>query len=104
MRSERWLSWSIGLVFGFGAGAMTLTGVLWFTAIALLAFAFVAARSYAFLSGAFAGFGLGWLALLAWTAQATPSMVAFLAFGFALILVGSVIGIAAWRRRAAQLA
>lgn len=66
MRTEGRTSWLIGLVFGASAGIMVLLGggPFLFLSVAFLALAFVAARSLAFLSGAFVGLGGGWLTLI----------------------------------------
>lgn len=118
LRSESWPSWGIGLVFGAAAAFMVLLGGAPFLALslALLALAFVAARSLAFVSGAFLGVGGLWFAL---TVRAQLACDAFNAapnqgcegFGVAQFLVvcavvsgvGLVLGLLAWGRRGAQL-
>jgi len=118
LRSERWPSWGVGLAFGAAAGFMVLLGGAPFLALSVgfLALAFVAARSLAFLSGAFIGVGGLWVAL---TVRAQLACDAFDAapnqgcqgFGVGQFLVvsavvlglGLLLGVLAWRRRAGQL-
>ncbi len=115
LRSESWPSWGVGIVFGAAAGFMILVGGAPFMvlSVAFLTLAFVAARSLAFLSGAFLGVGGLWLAL---TVRAQLACDAFDAganqgcqgFGVGQFLVvsavvlglGLLLGVLARRRRA----
>lgn len=118
LRSESWPSWGIGVVFGGAAGFLIIVGGAPFLALSLafLTLAFVAARSLAFLSGAFLGPGGLWFAL---TVRAQLACDAFdrganqgcQGFGVGQFLVvsavvfgiGLLLGVIAWRRRAGQL-
>lgn len=117
MRSEGWPSWLVGLVFGAAAGIMVLLGgaPFLFLSLAFLALAFVAARSLAFLSGAFAGLGGTSLALtvraqlICDAFNAAPNqgctgygVAPFLALSAAILIVGALLGLGAWRRRSSQ--
>ncbi len=117
MRSEGWPSWLIGLVFGAAASIMVLLGggPFWFVSVAFLALAFVAARSLAFLSGAFVGLGGTWLALVVRAQLACDVFNAvpnqgcrghgvepFITLSAGILVVGVLLGMGAWRRRAGQ--
>jgi hypothetical protein len=117
MRSESWPSWLIGLLFGVAAGMMVLLGggPFFFLSVAFLALAFVAARSLAYLSGAFVGLGGSWLALtvraqlLCDAFNAAPNQGCtgygvgqFIALSAGIVVVGVLLGLGAWRRRAGQ--
>ncbi len=117
LRSERWPSWGIGLLFGAAAGFMIIVSGTPGLALSLafLALAFVAARSVAFLSGAFLGVGGLWFALtvraqLACDAFDRGSNQGCQGFGVDQFLVvsavvfgiGLLLGVIAWRRRAGQ--
>lgn len=116
LRTEGWPSWGVGLVFGAAAGFMVLLGGAPFLAlsVAFLALAFVAARSLAFLSGAFLGVGGLWFALTVRAQLACDAFDAapnqgcqgfgvgqFLIVGAVVVGLGLLVGIVAWRRRAA---
>ncbi len=117
MRSESWPSWLIGLVFGVVAGILVLLGggPFLFLSLAFLALAFVAARSLALLSGAFVGIGASWLAVTVRAQLACDAFNAgpnqgcrgygvgpFIALSAGIVVVGVLLGIGAWRRRAGQ--
>lgn len=126
MRPEGWPSWLIGLVFGAAAGLVILLGgapardlgtgaFLGLAFLVLLALAFVAARNLAFLSGAFAGLGGTWLALTVRAQLACDAFNAdpiqgctgygvgpFLGVSAGMLVVGVLLGLGAWRRRAGQ--
>jgi hypothetical protein len=117
MRGEAWPPWAVGLVFGgivglpiasFGLPMLVLS-------VALVALAFMVARNLAFLSGAVTGIGGIWLALLARAELACEAYDAapnqgcessgvepFAMLGVVVVAVGVLIGLLAWRRRAAQ--
>ncbi|MEO8245885.1 MAG: hypothetical protein ABI622_02080 [Chloroflexota bacterium] len=114
LRSESWPSWGVGLVFGTAAGFMIIGGGAPFLALSLavLALAFVAARSLAFLSGAFLGLGGLWFGLtvraqLACEADRTclgsEGVGQFLALSAVVFGIGLLLSVIAWRRRAGQL-
>lgn len=65
-RSESWPGWGIGLLSGAAAGFLVLLGgaPLLAVSVLLLALAFVAARSLAFVSGVAMGLGGLWCALV----------------------------------------
>ncbi len=115
MRSETWLSWAVGLLFGAAAGFMVLVGGAPFLmlSVAFLALAFVAARSLAFLSGAFIGLGGLWVALTVRAQLACDAFDAapnqgcrgfgvgeFLVISTVILGVGLLLGVIARRRRA----
>lgn len=118
LRSEGWPSWGVGLVFGAAAGFMVLVGgaPLLALSLAFLALAFVAARSLAFLSGAFLGVGGLWFALTVRAQLACDAFDAapnqgcqgfgvgqFLIVGAVVFGLGLLLGVLAWRRRAAHV-
>jgi hypothetical protein len=117
MRSESWPSWLIGLVFGVAAGILVLLGggPFFFLSVAFLALAFAAARSLAFLSGAFVGLGGTWLALTVRAQLACDAFNAapnqgcsgygvgpFIALSAGIFAVGLLLALGAWRRRAGR--
>jgi hypothetical protein len=115
MRADGWTSWLIGLAFGVAAGGLVLLGgtPILFLSLAMLALAFAANRSLAFVSGAFAGVGGTWLALTiraqlaCYAFNAAPNQGCtghgvgpFIGLSLGILAVGAVLGIGAWRRRA----
>lgn len=119
LRAESWRSWGIGLVFGAATGFLLVLGGPLFLVliVGVLALAFVAARSLAFLSGMFLGMGGLWLALTVRAQLACDAFDAapnrgcessgvgqFLAVCLILLGVGLLLGVAAARRRRDQLA
>lgn len=105
-------------MFGAAVGLMVLGGGAPFLVLSLafLALAFVVARSAAFLSGAFLGFGGLWSALTVRAQLACDAFNAapnrgcqgfgvdqFLVLSAVVLGVGLVLGVLAWRRRADQV-
>jgi hypothetical protein len=118
MRSERWPNWAIGLMFGAAAGFMVLVGGAPFliVSLAFLVLAFVLTRSLAFLSGAFIGVGGLWAALMIRAQLACNAFDAapnqgcqgfgvgqFVIVSAVILGIGLLVGVLAWRRRAAEL-
>jgi len=112
MRNESWRSWLLGIVVGVGTGVLvSAAGIIALLALgaAVLAMGFVATRSLAVLSGGFLGLGALWLAAVARGLADCPApnctsvdLGSFPAVTASVIIVGVLLGIAAWRRAAAQ--
>jgi hypothetical protein len=117
MHSESWPSWLIGLAIGVLAGILILLGggPFLFLSVAILALAFRVVRGLAYLSGAFVGLGATWLALTVRAQLACDAFNAapnqgcrgfgvgpFLTLSAGILVVGVILGLGAWRRRAGQ--
>lgn len=117
MRRDTWPHWAVGLAFGgvvgfpiasFGLGLLVVS-------VSLVALAFMAARSLAFLSGAVTGIGGIWLALLIRAQLACDAFDAapnqgcqssgiepFAVLSVTVLGIGLLLGGLAWRRRSVR--
>jgi hypothetical protein len=104
MRSKHWVAWGVGVLIGASGAFLAMSGPFLLLGVAAVVLAFVAARGLAFLSGAFIGFGLALLTVIALTANATPGMLKLMAVCGAVVVAGSIIGVTAWRQRSEHAA